>query len=160
MATATATLPQAATEQLKLSVTRTIRAPRARVFRAWTDLAVLSQWFGPEGFHVAGVEIDLRIGGTYRIEMTQEADPEKRSVATGEYRQIVPNERLQFTWTGCWRAGETSLVTVTFRDADATRNSTEVTILHEQIAAADSTLGYERGWTGSLNKLGALLEAR
>lgn len=158
MSTATAT-PSAPTGQTQtLSVTRMIRAPRARVFRAWTDLAILSQWFGPEGMSCTNVEIDLRIGGAYRIDMAQDADPAKHSSADGIYRQIVPNELLQFTWHGCWRPGETSLVTVTFRDADATRNATEVTILHEQIAAEDATAGYERGWTGSLNKLAAHLE--
>ncbi len=157
MATATEplTLNPELTAGIRLEVSKTIRAPRSRVFAAWTDPAILQQWFGPEGMNCAATEVDLRVGGAYRIEMAAD-DKSRVSIATGEYLQIIPDQLLEFTWEGCWRKGEVSIVRVTLLDSAATPNATDVTILHHRIAADDSAAGYERGWTGSLAKLAAL----
>ena len=79
----------------------------------------------------------------------------RESAAEGVYTDVVPNEQLQFTWKPTFNPGEESLVTVTFTDAPG---GTEVTILHERISS-DGCQGYGQGWAGSLEKLGALLEA-
>lgn len=142
---------------MTLSISKTIRAPRARVFAAWTDPAILTQWFGPENMTCERADVDLRVGGAYSIVMAA-TDGSRRTTATGEYTQIVPNQKLQFTWHGCWRPDEISIVTVAFRDSSVP-GATDVTILHERIAAEDSARGYESGWTGCLNKLSAFLNA-
>lgn len=161
---ATATVEKTATmtdngEVLRLELRKVIRAKRARVFEAWTKPEVIRHWFGPRNMVVTEVTNDLRVGGSYRIVMrgalpASEAQrpnesEDHRAEATGVYTEIVPDERIAFTWRGCWTAEE-SRVTVTLRDVEG---GTEVTLLHEGFLTAESMQGHEHGWTGSLEKL-------
>lgn len=140
---------------------RVIRAPRPRVYEAWTKPELMKQWFGPANRFCPLAELDVREGGAYRVEIhtTPGAEPgpgcHTVSTAEGIYTEVVPDQKLQFTWKANWSAGEESLVTVTFADA---AEGTEVTILHERISS-DGCQGYGQGWAGSLEKLGHLLEA-
>jgi uncharacterized protein YndB with AHSA1/START domain len=98
---------------------------------------------------------DVRAGGQYRIEVTGptgdgDGAEQRVAVATGVYREIVPNELLQFTWVGTWNPDEESLVTVSLKDVEG---GTEVTVTHERVATEQSMKGYELGWTGCLEKL-------
>lgn len=135
-----------------LRLERTLSAPRERVFRAWTDADQLRKWFGgPVGFTTPRAEIDLRIGGTYRVEIRS---PEGNSVfATGRYLEIEPPSRLVFTFG--WRdfpgidIGETT-VTVQLFDREG---STELVLTHEPFAAAQLKSFHEFGWTTSLERL-------
>lgn len=52
-----------------LTLTRLIAAPPEKVWRCWTDPAILPRWFGPEGYHCQTKEIDLRPGGLWRFDM-------------------------------------------------------------------------------------------
>jgi uncharacterized protein YndB with AHSA1/START domain len=132
---------------------RVIRAPRSRVYDAWTQPEVLQQWFGGEGRCCPTAQLDVREGGFYRIEIQPTQDSSKGATAEGVYTAVEPNERLQFTWHPSFNPGEESLVTVTFADANG---GTEVTILHEKITS-DGAPGYTKGWSGSLEKLATLL---
>lgn len=148
-----------------LSQTRVIRAPRTRVYDAWTNPESLKQWFGPAGRHCPGGEVDLRVGGAYRIEVmpdvpapASEGGSEcetRRTAAVGSYTKIVPNELLQFTWSADWNPGEQSLVTVSLKDVTG---GTEITILHENFSTEGSRDGHNQGWAGCLDKLAATLE--
>lgn len=148
-------------EGLKVQVSKVIRASRKRVFEAWTKPEVMRQWFGPVNMDTPEVTNDLRVGGSYRVAMQkceERAANEAMgpiSVATGVYREIVPNERVSFTWNGNWAPGEESLVTVTLKDV---AGGTEVTITHERFLTTASMSGHEQGWVGSLQKLAAFLE--
>lgn len=140
---------------------RVIRAPRNKVYEAWTQPELVKLWFGPANRHCPVAILDVREGGAYRIEVNANPDAElppnapRMSAADGVYTEVVPNEKLQFTWKPSWNPGEESLVTVGFADAP---EGTEVTILHERISS-DGCQGYGQGWAGSLEKLGRLLEA-
>jgi len=133
-------------------VSRVIRARADQLFRAWTDPQELRQWWhlDEDGWECAGAAVDLRVGGEYRLAMT---DPGGRThVAVGVYREIQPGVRLSFTWD--WenpasRVGDT-VVTVEFRDAGDDR--TEVIVTHR---FDDGTrIGmHERGWTDLLQVL-------
>ena len=111
-----------------LSQNRVIRAPRSRVYEAWTNPEILKQWFGPDNMYCPEAMLDVRVGGEYRIAVlpTAEAaaseatsDSERRhAAAVGSYTKIAPNELLQFTWSPNWNLGEQSLVTVTFKDVE------------------------------------------
>jgi uncharacterized protein YndB with AHSA1/START domain len=57
-----------------LRLTRTFRAPRDTVFQAWTDPEELKRWWGPPGYATPVVELDLRVGGRYRIGMRELPD--------------------------------------------------------------------------------------
>jgi uncharacterized protein YndB with AHSA1/START domain len=67
-------MPDAPTAQdQEILITRIFDAPRDLVFRAWTDPGHVAQWFGPGGFDTPRetVEIDLRVGGRFELEMVQ-----------------------------------------------------------------------------------------
>lgn len=148
------------TPNLMLEQSRVIRAPRERVYAAWTNPELLKQWFGPKEFTCPVAELDVRVGGVYTIDVKPSPEREARtghtlSTATGEYTKVVPNELLQFTWDPSWNPGELSLVTVTFADA---RGGTQVTIRHERFMSEQSRDGHQNGWAGSLEKLAVLGE--
>lgn len=133
-----------------VTLARRIKAPPAKVFAAWTDAEKLIQWFGPHQTVDGSVQADLdvRVGGRYRIAFKTD-DGEYHQVG-GVYREVVPDQRLQFTWAWHTTPERESLVTVTVR---ADGDGTLLTLLHEQFfdqAAAD---GHKRGWTGTLDKL-------
>jgi uncharacterized protein YndB with AHSA1/START domain len=71
-----------------LQVRRTIRAPRQRVFDAWTKTEELKKWHAPGPLTVTFAEIDLRPGGKYRIHMTEPDG--KELMVSGVYREIDP----------------------------------------------------------------------
>jgi uncharacterized protein YndB with AHSA1/START domain len=141
--------------------TRLIRASRQAVYDAWTKPEIFTRWWGPADHVVSKVVLDLREGGVVRF--TDDALPHasvppgfpRTMTGEGHYTEVVPGERLQFTMKASWNPGEPSLITVTFRDAD---RGTEITIRHEKIPADTAHL-FEAGWTSTLNKLAALLEA-
>ena len=143
----TATAPdataEAATKTLRL--TRFFDAPRARVFRAFTDPEVLRQWWGPEGITTPNPDVDLRVGGTYRLEMHTSEGVDH--VIGGQYREIVADEKLVFSWAweGDQMGGET-LVTLEFRDRDG---GTELTLTHEGFTDAETCEKHNRGWSSS-----------
>ena len=78
-----------------LIITRDIDAPRALVWRAWTEPEHFMRWWGPHDFTSPVCKIDLRVGGRYLAAMR---DPSGRDFySAGEYREIVPPERLVYT---------------------------------------------------------------
>src|SRR6201981_2378158 len=79
----------------EITITRVFDAPRAMVFKAWTDAKELAQWWGPKGFTNPVCELDVRVGGAIRIHMRSpdgSVYPMK-----GDFREIVPPERLAFS---------------------------------------------------------------
>src|SRR5262245_5711543 len=96
-----------------LTLKRHYSAPVERVYRAWTDPEALKRWFGPsdEGRIVVS-ETNPRVGGRYRI-VLEMASGEQHRVG-GIYREIVPNEKLVFSWAWESTPERVSLVTVKF----------------------------------------------
>jgi len=132
-----------------LTIRRTLPARRERVFRAWTDPGALREWSCPVGMTVASAEVDLRVGGLYRIAM-QPPDKASASIAYGTYREIHPPERLVYTWQ--WEGGEMgeTLVTVEFRDLG---EQTEVVLVHELFPGADVRDKHAQGWASCVDHL-------
>ena len=136
-----------------LRVSRRIRATPERLFRLWTDPAQLRHWWrmdGP-GWSFAGADVDLRVGGAYRLAMTGPDGQEH--VAVGVYREVAPPTRLAFTWD--WenpanRVGDT-LVTIDLRDAGD--GVTDVVLTHVRFPNAERAASHERGWTQLLKLL-------
>ena len=79
----------------QILITREFDAPRQLVFKAWTTPELVARWWSGERGTVTSVEIDLRVGGTWRYVM--EADGGFEVAFHGEYREIVPGERLVST---------------------------------------------------------------
>lgn len=133
-----------------LIIRRTINAPRVKVFEAWTKPDFIKQWFAPsDAFLVPIAEVDLKVGGMYRIGM-RPPDREALHIATGIYREIKPPEKLVFTWA--WEGEEpmNSVVTVEFRELG---NATEVMLKHEHLPNVESRNKHTEGWVGCLNLL-------
>ena len=132
-----------------LRIQRTFAAPRDRVYRAWTDAGELTRWFAPGDDYVTKViELDLRVGGRYRIEMHSPRG--NIHCVLGTYREVRAPERLVFTW--CWEGkdmGET-LVTVEFRERGP---STEVILTHEVFPTQEVRDEHTKGWNGCLDRL-------
>ena len=131
-----------------LSIKRRLNAPPAKVFAAWTDPAKIARWFGPGQAEMLHAEADARVGGRYHIVM-RTSDGEEHDVS-GSYREVVPNEKLVFTWA--WRSTpeRESLVTILVKPED---NGSILTLIHEQFFDEAARDRHEFGWTGSLNKL-------
>lgn len=131
-----------------LTLKRRLNATPAEVYQAWTDPNLLTRWFGPENVTTLEAEIDLRIGGSYRIVMR--GDDGERHQVSGIYQEVVENERLAFSWAWVSTPERVSRVSVTFKpDGDGTI----LTLLHEQFFDADAAHRHEHGWTGSMVKL-------
>jgi len=134
-----------------LTIKRRFNAPPQKVYAAWTDPEKLAHWMGPVGTKKIEAECDLRVGGHYAIKMIM---PDDEHNVGGVYREIVPNEKIVFTWA--WRSTpeRESLVTVTFKkDGDGTI----MTLLHEQFFDEKARDDHNRGWTGTMDKLEAYL---
>lgn len=137
-----------------LHLSRTLAAPPAKVFRAWTDPAWLLRWWGPEGLNPHDPQVDLRPGGRFRLPML--APDGTDHVAIGVYEEVVPGERLVFSW-GWERDGAPSTrVTLLFLPVGG---GTRLMLTHERFATAAARDNHGRGWTSSLYCLEAALEA-
>ncbi len=138
-------------EKLSLEIKRLIKAPRDRVYAAWTDPAQLKQWFGPENVQTSELIADARAGGAFRWDLTN-SDGEKMTMR-GEYRELQPGKKIVFTWQ--WQDDEDwenhiSIVTVELSDRDG---DTELRLTHEQLPNEASRDGHTRGWESALDKL-------
>ena len=131
-----------------LSLRRRFNAPPERVFAAWTDPEKMKRWMGPGQVEAVTLEIDARVGGRYRIVM-RSPNGDIHDVG-GIYREIVPNEKLVFTWAWQSTPERDSLVTVLVKpDGDGTL----LTITHEQFFDEDARDRHQNGWNGALDKL-------
>jgi uncharacterized protein YndB with AHSA1/START domain len=99
----------------------------------------------------AHAEVDLRVGGRYRITMLGPDGSERR--VGGVYREIDPPAKLVYTWKWEESAMPDSVVTVEFIDHG---KSTEVVLRHDGLVDPDSRARHEHGWNGCLDNLGAL----
>ncbi|HXY32554.1 MAG TPA: SRPBCC domain-containing protein [Gemmatimonadaceae bacterium] len=131
----------------RLQVRRTFSAPPERLFRAWTTAAELKKWHAPRDLGVSLAEVDLKVGGRYRIHMRQPDGAEHR--VSGIYRVIDPPRKLAYTWQWDGDAEET-LVTLEFLPKGT---GTELVLTHEGFATDEKRTSHEHGWTSILERL-------
>jgi uncharacterized protein YndB with AHSA1/START domain len=113
----------------------------------------MSRWMGPPNVVRVVAESDLRVGGAYRVQMIMADDVHDVS---GVYREIVPNEKVVFTWAWKSTPERESLVTVTVRpDGDGTI----MTLLHEQFFDDEARDRHNAGWTIIMDRLADFVEA-
>jgi uncharacterized protein YndB with AHSA1/START domain len=143
-------------QDLDLVLTRVLEAPRALVFKVWSEPEHLVRWWGPTGFTLPSCKIEFHPGGAFRCLMLSPEGSEHRM--HGVYREIVAPEKISFSWT--WvdaegQPGPETLVTVTLEEAGKDGAQTKLTLHHavfESITARDAHNG---GWTQCLERLGA-----
>jgi uncharacterized protein YndB with AHSA1/START domain len=126
---------------------RLLPASPHEVFNAWTDPKSLQQWFCPGTVSATSIELDVRVGGYFRIVMRDET---KDLVHTGEYREIDPPQRLVFTWRSSGTYDQETLVTVELYPRG---NKTELVLTHERLPDANSAGKHESGWQDVVRKL-------
>jgi uncharacterized protein YndB with AHSA1/START domain len=134
-----------------VEVRRTIRAPRQRVFDAWTKAEEIKAWHAPGPMTVSRADIDLRPGGTYRIHMVAPTGEEHRVVGT--YREVDPPRRVVYTWQ--WETGTDQTVTTVSLDFIERGADTEVVLRHEGFSRDEARASHEQGWTAIMDKLAA-----
>jgi uncharacterized protein YndB with AHSA1/START domain len=137
---------------VKPSVTlkRRLNAPAEKVYAAWTESAQIAHWFGPSETVAGSVhaEMDVRVGGRFRVSFNT-VDGEHHEVG-GIYREVVPSEKLVFSWAWHTTPERESLVTVLIRKEG---EGTMLRLTHEQFFDQAARDGHKRGWTGTLDKL-------
>jgi uncharacterized protein YndB with AHSA1/START domain len=119
----------------EILITREFDAPRHLVYKAWTEPELVKRWWAGRRGEVMLAEIDLRVGGTWRYVMTA---CEGQEVAFhGEYREIVPNERIVATevYEGAPKdaippGAEPPVTIVTFTEADGQTTLTQLMQCH------------------------------
>jgi uncharacterized protein YndB with AHSA1/START domain len=151
------------------TITRILDAPRALVFLAWTDPHHLGQWYynDEQPIPTDPITVDLRVGGAWRVKVV--IDEQNQYFTGGIYREIVPGEKLVFTWgaVGGWPAidadhpeADAPVATITFNEVGNHGEQTEM-IFHmslpehlseEQVRAWFAT-GYREGWTWGIDWL-------
>jgi len=134
-----------------LVITRIFDAPRSLVFNAWTEPAHRMRWWGLKGFTVTSCEMDLRPGGAWRLSMRSPEGREDRQV--GIFREIVPPERLVFTYAfedAAGNLGHETLVTVTFAEHEGKTKLTVNQAVFETLAVRND---HVRGWGEALDRL-------
>ena len=130
-----------------------IPAPPEEVFAAWTDPGRMGDWYAPgDDFGPTVGEVDLRVGGSYRIGMLLPGQSEPRYVS-GRYCRVEPDRSLSYTWA--WepetpRTRETQ-VTVELRPQGG---GTDLTLTHERFRDEADKESHARGWRGCLERLG------
>jgi uncharacterized protein YndB with AHSA1/START domain len=139
---------------LTLVVRRLITASPQRLFTAWTDERELVRWWGPRGVVCENAQIDLRVGGTYRIANRL---PDGRVVLiSGEFDLIEPPNRIAYSWQVEPDPAEASRVIVSFL---ARGRRSEVVVTHERIASKAIRDDHRLGWRGCLEGLAAYMRS-
>ncbi len=138
-----------AAEAEGVEVRRVFSATPERLFDAWTRPEVIKRWNTRPGVTVPVAEVDLRVGGRYRLHLCGPDGTVHR--VEGVYRVVEPPVRLSYTWVAEIDATRAeSVVTVDFRECPG---GTQVTLRHEHLPTRDSRRRHASGWSACLAQL-------
>jgi uncharacterized protein YndB with AHSA1/START domain len=141
--TAVVTLPT----DTQILITREFAAPKHLVYRAWTTPDLIKRWWSGDRGEVTSVEVDLRVGGAWRYVMTANAGFEV--AFHGEYREIVPNERIIATEVFEGMPDAYAITTVTFTEEDG---RTTLTMLVQHTSQEDRDMHINSGMEGGMQE--------
>jgi len=137
--------------ELSLEIKRVIRASAQRVYDAWTTAEELKAWHCPAGMTVSHAQCDARIGGRYSVNMVGPDGQNHRAV--GEYLELIPAEKIVFSWD--WEigggGGSDTRVTVLLKALNDAES--ELTLIHERFDDEAIRLDHQGGWAGALDYL-------
>lgn len=130
-----------------VEVSRFMPFPADTVFKAVTTPQFMNQWFNRTGAKLGKAEADLKVGGSFR--MDYETKDGILMPHYGEYLEIVPNEKLVFTWTSdnCHYESKVTLSLI------AKKDGTEVRINHENLFSEEYRKDHQSGWTACLRSI-------
>ena len=143
-----------------LVLTRLIDVPRAKLFRCWTEPALIVQWFTPPPWKTVHAETDVRTGGSSYIVMQ---GPDGTQMPNrGVYLEVVPNERLVFTdayTSAVWTPADKPFFTcvLTFEDVGGqTRYTARARHWTAEDCAAHEKMGFHQGWGIAADQMAVL----
>jgi uncharacterized protein YndB with AHSA1/START domain len=131
----------------QILITREFDAPRHLVYKAWTTPELVKRWWSGERGEVTSAEIDLRVGGTWRFVMVAHGDFEV--AFHGEYRELVPNERIVSTEVFEGMPDAAALDTLTLEEIDG-RTLLSILVQHSSKEHRDAHI--ESGMEGGMNE--------
>jgi len=137
----------------EIRIVRDFDAPASLVFRAWTSPELVARWWHADRGSVTSIDIDLRVGGGWRYVMVATAGFEV--AFHGEFREIVPDERLVTTEVYEGAPDDEAVTTTTFAETDG-RTRVEILVRHGSKQARDMHL--ESGMEDGLQRALELLE--
>jgi uncharacterized protein YndB with AHSA1/START domain len=137
----------------QILITREFAAPRHLVYKAWTTPELVKQWWSGQRGKVTSVEIDLRVGGRWRYVMV--ANEGFEVGFHGEYREIVPNERLVSTEVFEGFPDGEALDTLTLTEEDG-RTTLTILVQHQSREHRDAHI--DSGMEGGMQEAMDLLE--
>jgi len=148
------------TDERELVLAMTLDAPRASVWRCWTEPDLLKQWFCPKPWTVPDAEIDVRPGGIFRTVMR---GPEGQEMDhPGIYLDVVPGKKLVFTdaYQPEWIPSAKPFMTAIIAFEDEEGGRTRYTARARHWSAADKEthekMGFHEGWGQCARQLEAL----
>lgn len=164
-------------DQNGIVIERVFDAPRELVWKAWTEPEMIKKWWGPQGFTAPSIKVDLKVGGKYIFAMKgpEGSEWDKVMYSAGEFREIVPNEKIISTDYFSDENGNKMSpsdygqdpnspsemeVVITFEDVED--GKTKLTITYpkpesEEQFQAMLKSGMKEGWNSSLDKLAGVL---
>jgi uncharacterized protein YndB with AHSA1/START domain len=155
---------QSLNPELDLTISRVIKAPRRLVWSAWTDPASFAQWWIPAPAKCKVVEMELRPGGSFVTEMSENGGAFGPHLS-GCFLEIVDGERIVFTDTlvGGWRPAEQSFMTADIMLRDHPMGTDYVAhVMHKNNADRNKheEMGFYDGWGTVVGQLAVLVEQR
>ena len=134
---------------------RVLRTKPEKLYRAFLEADALVKWLPPHGFTAKVDHVDARVGGTYRMSFTNFSTGSSHSFG-GEYRELVPNERIRYTdkFDDPNLPGEMQ-TTISLTPVSV---GTEIHIVQEGIPEAIPAEACYLGWQESLTLLAQLVE--
>lgn len=147
----------AQTAEQEITIERIFDAPRELVFKAWTDPDHVAKWFGPEGFETPrdSVEIDLRVGGEFRLRMVQRGGGMEHKIRY-EIVELVEPQLLVLRSDPMPEVG-LEHHTVTRVELEEVNGKTRMTLTDGPYPEEGGRHAGE-GWKGAFDKLAALVE--
>ena len=139
------------TDAQGVTIERTFAAAQAEVWQAWTDPERFARWYGPQGFTIPSVEMDVRVGGEYSLTMRSPDGWEMRNV--GAFQEIEAPDRFVATMSADVHDETTIEVRLEALDDGRTR----MTLRHSGWASEEMAQGAGGGWTQAFDKLEAEL---
>ncbi|HEV7955540.1 MAG: polyketide cyclase [Microbacteriaceae bacterium] len=139
-----------------IDMVREFDAPRAEVYRAYTEPALVTQWLGPHGYAMTITEYDVRSGGSWAF---SHLDPDGNSWGFhGTFHSVDPNESIVQTFEFEGMPGHVSLESVRFEDLDG-RTRVVAHAAYQSVEARDAMAagGMEKGVREGYERLDALL---
>jgi uncharacterized protein YndB with AHSA1/START domain len=134
-----------------LVIRRILNASPQRVYEAWTQPSLATEFLCPQDVTVDDVSLDVREGGAYHIAM-RVSNGEIWTVR-GVYQDVQPGKRLSMTWTWDEDNAADEQETLLTIDLAPHGSGTELTLTHERFTSEESRSSHEHGWNSMLDKM-------